>query len=177
MYFVQSLFKTALLASLAFNALACPIDRELTQVVVQPTTTLPTVAECRAQLKAGNTLFYSGPGGYQQLAEEAISSRPYPHDYQILVQKWKDPSWPNPWVGGPDPKVVSGFFDVCSEALAQMATGTAYVLLPKLGPGEKGTDWFTGSVWARIERPNVPAGVKMIRVIPDDVDWKETIKG
>ncbi|KAK7959638.1 uncharacterized protein PG986_004492 [Apiospora aurea] len=94
--------------------------------------------------------------------------------YKILAQKWITPNWQDQWQS--DEQASKEFFDICSQALAEMATGTAYVLLPKVAANETGKDWFPGTVWADYEWPNIPAGVTVIRINPDDPAYQETIR-
>ncbi|KAK8062484.1 hypothetical protein PG997_014581 [Apiospora hydei] len=171
MYFLQSLFKTALLASLAFTTLASPINKGLAEIEVRDTPPLPTVDECKDQLKDGDTLFYSGPSGYASKARQAIKSRDYLEGYEILAQKWKDSNWQNQWQN--DEQASKDFFNICSQALAEKAEGTAYVMLPS---DTEGTDFHPNTVWTDFEWPHIPDGVKVIRINPDDADDQETIK-
>jgi DNA primase len=139
-----------------------------------PAFKLATIAECKAQMKVAKdtTLFYSVVRS--QVARDTIASSKYPHlkGYMTLRSRWNDPKWPDKYTVGVDDATAKKFWDTASTALTEMTTGTAYVLLPK----GKGTDWKKGTVWDRAEWPNVPKGLKIIRINPDDPNDQEVIK-
>ncbi|KAI1413165.1 hypothetical protein F5Y13DRAFT_189527 [Hypoxylon sp. FL1857] len=132
----------------------------------------PTVDQCTSQLNVprDTTVFYSGGPDFYQKAIEAVNNRRYLKGYQIMAQKWKDPDWLEAWQV--DPELSKRFWDVCSEALAMATSGTAYVLLPT----GTGISWNDGTVWDRKEWPNIPEGVTVIRINPDDPREREVIK-
>jgi hypothetical protein len=181
MLFIQSFLKNALLASLVVSGLAIPVQDDHAsldiRVVAQgkrgKTPPLPTVQDCKDHLKVekDTTLFYSGPGGYAKKARDAIKDRDYLKGYKILGQLWTDNTWQNQWQNDED--ASKKFFDICSQALAEISTGTSYVLLPK----GKGKDWQKGTVWDEYEWPHIPSNTKVIRINPEDKNDKETIKG
>jgi len=63
------------------------------------------------------------------------------------------------------------FWENASQALAEEAKDTVYVLLPK-GSGD---DWLKTTVWARKEWPNLNQAKKIVRINPDDENDKEDI--
>lgn len=183
MLFVHSFLKNALLASLALTSFASPIApnddlatfdiREAAAGKRAPTPPLPTIQDCKDHLSVSkdSTLFYSGPGGYAKQAREAIKTRDYLKNYKILATSWTDPNWQNQWQN--DEQAAKDFFNICSQALAELSSGTVYTLLP----AGSGTNWQAGTVWADFEWPNIPANAKVIRINPDDPAHRETIKG
>ena len=137
------------------------------------TPALPSVQDCKDHLNipSDTTLFYSGPGGYAKKAKDKIKNVDALKNYKILSQMWTDPKWQDQWQN--DEQASKDFFNICSQAVAEASSGTAYVLLP---PG-KGTDWKKGTVWDGYEWPNLGSGVtKVIRINPDNTD-EEVIKG
>ncbi|KAI1277756.1 hypothetical protein F5Y07DRAFT_398309 [Xylaria sp. FL0933] len=94
-----------------------------------------------------------------------------PCEGRILGQLWTDSKWQDQWQN--DEKASKEFFNICSQALAELSTGISYVLLP---PG-KGEDWQKGTVWDKFEWSNLPSNTKVIRIDPDSAKNKETIKG
>lgn len=210
MYFVQSFFKTALLASLAFNTLAAPVINNgdaVTELEIRgwphrsktppnsPSKSpaksppikggkkeippAPTVADCKAQLKRGKPLFYSGPNSYAKLARDAIKdtkNRPYLQGYSVLADMFVDKTWADDWNN--DFAKNDILWDVCSQALAEISTGTVYVILPRNeDKSNGGTTWHAGTRWDRFEWPHIPAGVKVIRINPEDPKQQDQIKG
>lgn len=165
-----SFLQAAVVASLALTSIASPINTGGISVdiheIAEKRTTLPTVEECKAQLNVAKdtTLFYSGPGGYASKARKAIKARSELKGYQILAMKWKDSSWQNTWMN--DEATSKEFFNICSRALAEKTSGTAYVMLPK----DTGTNWQSGTVWDKYEWDYIPKSVKVIRINPDDDD-------
>ncbi|KAI9784926.1 MAG: hypothetical protein M1816_000562 [Peltula sp. TS41687] len=139
------------------------------KVVARATPPLPTLAECKQQLNVAkdNSLFYSGPGGFAKKAKKwATDNKP---GYKILGQQWKDTKWQDQWQNDED--VSFKFFDLASQAMAELSTGTVYVMLPS---DTSGTDWWKGTVWDRAEWPNIKHADRIIRVNPDN-DKQETI--
>ncbi|KAI0182775.1 hypothetical protein EV127DRAFT_448818 [Xylaria flabelliformis] len=181
MLFIQSFLKNVLLASLAATSLAVPIhdnpiSLDIREVAVGKrgkTPPLPSVQDCKDHLKVekDTTLFYSGPGGYAKKARDAIKHRDYLKGYKILGQLWTDSKWQDQWQN--DEQASKDFFNICSKALAELSTGTSYVLLPK----GKGHEWQSGTVWDKFEWPNIPSATKVIRIDPDNAKDEETIKG
>ncbi|KAK7995267.1 hypothetical protein PG990_014040 [Apiospora arundinis] len=190
MYFVQSFFKTALLASLAFNTLAAPVINNgdaVTELEIrgwphrgqEGDPPAPTVADCKAQLKRGKPLFYSGPNSYAKLARDAIKdtkNRPYLQGYSVLADMFVDKTWADDWNNDFVKNEI--LWDVCSQALAEISTGTVYVILPRNeDKSNGGTTWYAGTRWDRFEWPHIPAGVKVIRINPEDPKQQDQIKG
>ncbi|KAI1345682.1 hypothetical protein F5Y01DRAFT_308855 [Xylaria sp. FL0043] len=181
MHFIQCFLKNTLLACLAVSCLAIPIHDDSADLDIRVaaegkhgnTPPLPTVQECKNHLKVtkDTTLFYPGPGGYAKKARDAIKIRDYLNGYKILGPLWTDSKWQDQWQN--DEKARKEFFNICSQALAELSTGISYVLLP---PG-KGEDWQKGTVWDKFEWPNLPSNTKVIRIDPDSAKNKETIKG
>ncbi|KAI1754931.1 hypothetical protein F4782DRAFT_492057 [Xylaria castorea] len=183
MLFIQSFLKNTLLACLAVTSLAVPIHDDPTTLDIRvaalgkrgKTPPLPSIQDCKDHLKVekDTTLFYSGPGGYAKKARDAIKDkhRDYLKGYKILGQLWTDNKWQDQWQN--DEKASVDFFNICSQALAELSTGTSYVLLPE----GKGKDWKKGTVWDKFEWPHVPSGTKVIRIDPKNAKDMETIKG
>ncbi|KAK6836574.1 hypothetical protein PG987_007069 [Apiospora arundinis] len=205
MYFVQSFFKTALLASLAFNTLAAPVINNgdaVTELEIRgwphrsktPPNSPPNSPAksppikggkkeippgTHPQLKRGKPLFYSGPNSYAKLARDAIKdtkNRPYLQGYSVLADMFVDKTWADDWNN--DFAKNDILWDVCSQALAEISTGTVYVILPRNeDKSNGGTTWHAGTRWDRFEWPHIPAGVKVIRINPEDPKQQDQIKG
>ncbi|KAF9467058.1 hypothetical protein BDZ94DRAFT_1233247 [Collybia nuda] len=131
---------------------------------------VPTTAEIKThmhtQAEMRNTsLFYSGPGGYRDKAL-ALGMKIGRH---ILTDFFLDPHYPDQWSTN-----NTKFWDNASRAMAQLSSGTAYVLLPSDTTGQI---WFMGTVWDRVEWPTLlmnQAVDAIVRVNPDN-DKHETI--
>ena len=135
------------------------------------TPAVPDVEEIKKHLDVAKdiSLFYSGPGGYAKIARDWAKSKN--NQYKILGQLWKDARYPDPWQNDPD--ASEKFFNLASQALAGLSSGTVYVILPS---DTKGKDWKVGTVWDKYEWPSLtPDVTKVIRVNPDN-DNEETIK-
>ncbi|KAI0853421.1 hypothetical protein F5Y00DRAFT_257444 [Daldinia vernicosa] len=134
---------------------------------------LPTLNECLAEINVlpNTSIFYSGPGYHLKVAE-AVENRSYLKGYRPLTGLWRDPTWPDSWQFHPEKTEQKKFWEVCSQALALATKGTAYVMLPR----GKGTEWKKGSIWDRMEWPNLAPGVRVIRIDPDDPEYQEVIK-
>ncbi|KAI6080858.1 hypothetical protein F4821DRAFT_275617 [Hypoxylon rubiginosum] len=175
---IQQLLRAAVLASstitITYAAVlpASPLGPENVYAVHTRTLAPPTVDACKAQLKVppDTTLFYSGGPTYYQMAIDAINTREYLDGYEIMAQKWRDETWKDPWLVDED--LSRQFWDICSRALAEATSGVAYVLLPK----GTGTHWANGTVWDRMEWPNIADEVAVIRINPDDPEDREFIK-
>ncbi|KAF9535936.1 hypothetical protein CPC08DRAFT_93900 [Agrocybe pediades] len=111
------------------------------------------------------SLFYScnelGEGSCKQARDWAKAKHP---EYKVLAQMWKNSAYPNPWQT--DEPTSKAFFDVASQAMAELSSGKVYVIL---GPWTQadGKDWYAGSVWARKEWPALlsnSAATPIIRV-------------
>ncbi|PVI04900.1 hypothetical protein DM02DRAFT_624681 [Periconia macrospinosa] len=137
-----------------------------------PAIKLATIADCKAQMTVGKdtTLFYSVVRS--QVARDTIEKYPYLKNYVTLRSRWKNPKWPDQFTVGVSDTTAKKFWDTASQALAEMSSGTAYVLLP----AGKGTEWKKGTVWDRVEWPNLPKGLKVIRINPDDPNAQEVIR-
>ncbi|KAF9552380.1 hypothetical protein CPC08DRAFT_714659 [Agrocybe pediades] len=126
---------------------------ELNEIFVRVAPPIPSVAEVKAQLnvRPNTSLFYScnelGAGSCRQAREWA---RRYKPKYKVLAQMWRNPAYPNPWQT--DEATSKAFFDVASQAMAELSAGKVFVIL---GPWTRrdGKDWWSGSVWARKEWP------------------------
>ncbi|RDB21233.1 hypothetical protein Hypma_011923 [Hypsizygus marmoreus] len=132
-------------------------------------TKIPSVEEIKPNLRTApnKLLFYSGPGGYINLA----SARAKSMGLKILEESWVNPTYPDKYSIGPDSKK---FWDNASQALAEKAAGTVYVLLSS---DTKGTNFFPGAIWARVEWPTLTknrAVTKIVKINPDN-DSQEVI--
>ncbi|KAF9553422.1 hypothetical protein CPC08DRAFT_822298 [Agrocybe pediades] len=118
---------------------------------------IPSLAEMETHLHvpADASLFYScdqlGQGTCKQAKTWAKTNHP---TYKVLGQMWTNSNYPTPWQA--DPAVSKQFFDVASQAMAELSSGTVYVVL---GPWTHadGKDWYDQSVWARMEWPALEA--------------------
>lgn len=126
-----------------------------------------TLEMCTANLivPKSTSIFYAGGPDYWKRTKQVIENRSYLKGYAILGDKWVDPNWHLKWQGDAH---QAQFWDTCSKALAMATSGTAYVVLP---PG-KGLDWRKGTVWDRMEWPNIPKSVKVIRINPENEDME-----
>ncbi|KAI0172912.1 hypothetical protein GGR52DRAFT_428207 [Hypoxylon sp. FL1284] len=178
-----SFLKTAVLASLAVTSIAVPVpvntgdvSIDSRELIDKRTPPVPTVEQCKEQLNvAPNTsMFYSGPGSYAAKALKAINDsngRPYLEGYKLLSRMWKDSKFPDQWQD--DAAASKEFFDNASQAMAELTSGTAYVMLPQ----DEGTNWYSGSVWDRKEWPNIPEDVRVIRINPNNLDTQVVPRG
>jgi hypothetical protein len=138
---------------------------------------LPTVEEIMGIMNnpTGKYLFYAGPGGYLQKANEwnnkqIRGNRPETKGYKKLDQSLSQEYMDKWTVNKPD-----GVFNArASQAFAKKAEGVVYVLLPKETVGD---NWWKGSVWDKTEYPSLDLGgkvTKLVKVNPDD-DTEEVI--
>ncbi|KAI1841853.1 hypothetical protein JX265_010837 [Neoarthrinium moseri] len=160
-----------------FGTLATVLLSTSTLVAANPITArapdrAPTAAECQAQLNvpAGKTLFWTG--GTSKDAIKAVRERDYLKGYKRISQMWKSQSWADQYIM--DINLEKDFWCACSTALAQLTTGTAYVMMPT-GTGN-GANF--DSVWADCEWPYIgPQTQYVIRLDPSDASHKEYIRG
>ncbi|KAK7451688.1 hypothetical protein VKT23_012366 [Stygiomarasmius scandens] len=135
------------------------------------TPAVPGTAEIKTHLSVApdTSLFYSASNGQppegsaRQASEWAKKKK---NGYKILARMWKDSNYQNTWQN--DATLSKEFFDNASEAMAELSSGTVYVMLPPSTQAD-GKDWWSGSVWARKEWPalqNNPAVTKVIRIDP-----------
>ena len=133
---------------------------------------LPSIQDIKDHLNVPKdvSLFYSGPGSY---AKQALDwAKKNNSGYKILSQLWTDPNYQNKWQKDED--TSTKFFNLASQAMAELSSGIVYVMLPS---DTKGTDWKKDTVWAEYEWPNLGSAVKeVVRVNPENDD-QETIKG
>ncbi|KAG5652832.1 hypothetical protein H0H81_003456 [Sphagnurus paluster] len=134
---------------------------------------VPSVEELKEQfiVAPDSVLFYSGPGGYIGKARTRAGQM----GLQILEDSWKDKAFPDAYqaLAVED---VKQFWDNASQALAELATGTVYVLVPE---STIGTEFFAKSIWARVEWPALQVNtkaVKVVKIFPEN-DKEEVIKG
>lgn len=133
---------------------------------------LPSIQDIKDHLNVPKdvSLFYSGPGGYAKKARDWAKKKN--SGYKILGQLWTDPNYQSKWQNDED--LSKQFFNLASQAMAELSDGIVYVMLPD---DTKGTDWNKDTVWAKYEWPNLGSAVtKVVRVNPDN-DNQETIKG
>ncbi|KAF8060772.1 hypothetical protein FPV67DRAFT_1705482 [Lyophyllum atratum] len=135
---------------------------------------VPSVQEMKSHLSISpnKVLFYSGPGGYIDLARKKAASM----GLRILEDSWKDKKFPDKYQAGLGPAEMQKFWDNASQALAQASSGTVHVLLPA---DTVGTNFFKGAIWARIEWGALQrngAVTKVIKINPDNKE-EEVIKG
>ncbi|GLB36801.1 hypothetical protein LshimejAT787_0310880 [Lyophyllum shimeji] len=142
--------------------------------VLKPKLTVPTVAQMKQYLNVAPSklLYYSGPGGYEQKARQKAASM----GLKILDDAWKDPSFPRQHQAALDAASMKKFWDNASEAIAEMSSGTIYVLLPA---NTVGTNFHPGTVWSRLEWPELQRNSKVTKVIKVNPDnsKQEVIKG
>ena len=131
----------------------------------------PSVSECKKHLSvaADTSLFQSGPGT-AKAAMDWIKKGGHGTGYKLLRSQWTDPKYPDQFQQ--DPTESDLFWDHCSQAFAELSTGTAYVMLPK----GQGTTWHAGSRWDRFEWPHLGAGVTRVVRLDPDFD-EEVIQG
>lgn len=135
------------------------------------TVPLPTVEGIKINLKPLKDcyLFYSGPGCYARKARQWAKWKKAGH--MVLAQLWKNEEYPNTWQN--DEFFSREFFALASRAMAELASGTVYVVLPS---DTQGTNWLRGTVWDLYEWPHLSSDVtKVIRINPVN-DQEETIK-
>ncbi|KAF4621995.1 hypothetical protein D9613_009560 [Agrocybe pediades] len=124
----------------------------LDELVVREPPPIPSLAEVKAKLDVlpNTSLFYSSHKGIGTDEQAKAWAKEYHPEYKILAQMWKDPAYPNPWAT--DPATSKKFFDVASQAMAELSSGKVYVFQ---GPWTQadGKDWYAGSTWARKEWP------------------------
>lgn len=133
---------------------------------------LPSIKDIQDHLNVPKdvSLFYSGPGGYAKKARDWAKRSN--SGYKILAQLWTDSKYQDKWQDDPD--LSKQFFNLASQAMAELSSGIVYVMLPSK---TKGTDWQKDTVWDKYEWPNLPSAVtEVIRINPDNDD-QETIKG
>ncbi|KAI0377686.1 hypothetical protein F5Y04DRAFT_284755 [Hypomontagnella monticulosa] len=170
-------FLSGVVLAFSFNCVSAQIDilkykppqEPVEEQLVPPKTRLvaPTLQECSEQLYVppDSSIFYAGGMGFWNKTKQLTETRSYLRGYSIISDKWVDPDWYLKWQGPDD---YAEFWDVCSKALVLATQGTAYVMLP----AGKGLDWTKGTVWDRIEWPNMPKDVKVIRINPDNDDME-----
>lgn len=138
---------------------------------------VPSVEEIKEHIKMPDSscLFYSGPGGYHQKALDwRFKSKKL--QWRTLSLKWSTEGYDDQFLGEP---VKRKEFDVrASQAMAEMCTGTAYVMLPS---DTKGTDWSEDTVWNKYEWPNLKKVTTVLRISPEYIEnpskEPEKIKG
>ncbi|KAF4622345.1 hypothetical protein D9613_009565 [Agrocybe pediades] len=148
----------------------------LDELVVRAPPPIPSLAEVKAQMNVlpNTSLFYScnelGEGSCRQAREWARKNKP---EYKVLAQMWKNPAYPNPWQT--DEATSKAFFDVASQAMAELSAGTVYVIL---GPWTQpdGKDWYSGSVWARKEWPALLPNTRATPIIRVNAATGATIR-
>ncbi|GLB40962.1 hypothetical protein LshimejAT787_0901770 [Lyophyllum shimeji] len=120
---------------------------------------VPTAQALKQQLRVqpGKVLLYAGPGGYIGQANEYIK---------------KQEATP----GAEHPTQMPAFWDNASKALAEMASGTVYVLVPK---NTAGSNFHKGTILNRIEWPALLRNHKVTKVVKVNPDngRQEVIKG
>ncbi|KAF9556125.1 hypothetical protein CPC08DRAFT_725942 [Agrocybe pediades] len=126
---------------------------------------VPTVAEVKTHLKVppDTSLFYSADLSNQGTCKQAKDWAKLNHPtYKVLAQLWIDPNYPAAFQA--DVTTSKQFFDVASQAMAELSSGTVYaVLCPWVNPD--GKDWYAGSVWARVEWPALLANANVKTVV------------
>ena len=92
--------------------------------------------------------------------------------YKVLGQLWIDQDYQKPW--HVEEEASKKFFDVASQAMARMSSGTVYVVM---GPWKQkdGKDWYDQSVWARKEWPELEKNKEVKSVIRVNPATGETI--
>lgn len=180
--FCQNILSGICLFALASSILSAPAPTplgytsaspdEINVITTRNTPPVPSVDEIKPNLNvpAGVSLFYSGPGGYAKQAR--TWARNQKNGYKVLGQLWKDSSYPDKWQSDQD--TSTKFFNVASQAMAELSAGTVYVMLPS---DTTGTKWKADTVWDKYEWPNLASSVeRVIRINPDNQN-KEIIKG
>lgn len=95
-------------------------------------------------------------------AREWASSKKAGH--KVLAQSWKDSSYPDTWQN--NVVVFDKFFELASQAMAELSSGTVHVLLPS---DMQGRDWWPTTVWNWYERHNFGLLVtNIIRINPEN---------
>jgi len=118
-------------------------------------------------------MFYSGPGGYFAKARAMGASM---GGLKILKDWWKDKRFPDLYHANLPAAKMKKFWDNASVALAELSSGTVYVLLPA---NTVGTNFFPGTVWQRLEWNTLQknsAVKKVVKLNPDNTKH-EVIKG
>ncbi|KAF4622004.1 hypothetical protein D9613_009569 [Agrocybe pediades] len=175
---IQVFYSLISLLFLSSGILATPLPSSkvyLNELVVRAPP-IPSLAEVKAQMNVlpNTSLFYScndlGEGSCRQARDWARKNHP---EYKVLAQLWKNPSYPNPWQVDPD--TSKAFFDVASQAMAELSAGKVYVIL---GPWTQpdGKDWYAGSYWAREEWPALLANSRANPVVRVNAATGATIK-
>ncbi|KAF5376869.1 hypothetical protein D9615_007262 [Tricholomella constricta] len=136
--------------------------------------TAPSVQELKKHLSVSpsKVLFYSGPGGYIDRARARAAKM----GLKILEDSWKVKTYPDTFQASLSPAEMSKFWDNASQALAELSSGTIYVLVPE---DTVGTNFFSKAIWARIEWPSLQknsAVAKVVKIFPEN-DKQEIIKG
>lgn len=177
--FTKALCRAFCLALLVPQSLCVPTPTPLESIsldlvndlYIRETPPVPSVEEIKKHLNVAKdrSLFYSGPGGYAKKARDWAKGKK--NGYKVLVQLWKDSKYPDPWQNDED--TSTEFFNRASQAMAELSSGTVFVMLPS---DTNGNDWKAGTVWDKYEWPNLRSAVTtVIRVNPDN-DKHETIK-
>lgn len=177
----STLLSLSIFSSIAVAAPLPVLETDIQNVVArspppQTPPAVPTRAEVEKHLKvpAGESLFYScdldNQGTCKQAKDWAKKHHP---DLKVLAKLWVDSRYPDTWQA--DAHVSKQFWDVASEAMAAMSSGTVYVVL---GPWKEanGKDWHSGSVWARKEWPALEANSAVTSVIRVNAATGATIK-
>jgi len=149
---------------------------------------LPSLQDCKDHLSvAPNTcIFYAGRRG-------SIKARAWAQKnnkaYKVIAQQWTDSSWTFQWQNDED--ASAAFFNIASQAYAEICSGTIYVMLPR---GKNAFDWqkvsywntlityptltlhLKGFVWDAFEWPSSSGDDRVIRVNSDDDD-QDIIRG
>ncbi|KAG5652835.1 hypothetical protein H0H81_003459 [Sphagnurus paluster] len=122
---------------------------------------VPTVEELKTKLQvpsSGGLLFYSGPGGFIGPA----TVRAQQMGLKVLEDSWIDKTYPDEYQKKLSPADLKIFWDHASQAFAELASGTIYVLLPDYTTLQS---FFPTSVWARVEWPTLEKNANVTKVL------------
>ncbi|KAI4866589.1 hypothetical protein F4820DRAFT_468786 [Hypoxylon rubiginosum] len=123
---------------------------------------LPTLDECKKHLTVNQdtSLFWTRTGNGNKLARDWRNKDPSRKGYKFLRDVWDD-NWAKQWYEDIDKE--TDFFNLMSQAFAELSSGTVYTALPEC----EGLDWTKGSTWDAFEWPYLPDNVKVIRINKD----------
>ena len=141
---------------------------------------LPTKTEIyanwlsRPSFHPDKLLFYASPIAADQAENFA---KKYLPGYSTLIPSFNPAEWADAWAFSEDEEVQNAFWKIASEAFAEVAAGTVYVLLPD-GIGEE-ANWNEKSLW-NTELPILKASPtvgEIIRINANPPHAKSYIKG
>jgi hypothetical protein len=124
-------------------------------------------------VKPNTSLFYSG----DMAPHERVWRAKRNWQYQTLWGRWKDSSWPDPWMNNVE--AYSEFYRGLSCAFAQLSAGDVYVMLPNdSNDAQKPESHWHNHEWPYLRKEpgkNKTKVKRVLRLSPDDFSKAEVI--